>query len=166
MGDCGVSRSRDFGDDRRELRTGPATRRKERRDERVGSRKRPLKIGIMLPESEREMAGDTAVWADFLAIACAIPNITCYESLVRTNPVIIEDGIGSDGCISPPDVPGVGWETETVWRGPPAGSGRPCAGHPGSPDVGLPIDRLNRAPAVRHIRFGTARWGTSVSWSG
>ena len=25
-------------------------------------RKRPLKIGIMLPESEREMAGDTAGW--------------------------------------------------------------------------------------------------------
>ena len=33
------------------------------------SRKRPLKIGIMLPESEREMAGDTAGWADFLAMA-------------------------------------------------------------------------------------------------
>jgi alkanesulfonate monooxygenase SsuD/methylene tetrahydromethanopterin reductase-like flavin-dependent oxidoreductase (luciferase family) len=33
------------------------------------SRKRPLKIGIMLPESEREMAGATAGWADFLAMA-------------------------------------------------------------------------------------------------
>jgi alkanesulfonate monooxygenase SsuD/methylene tetrahydromethanopterin reductase-like flavin-dependent oxidoreductase (luciferase family) len=32
-------------------------------------RKRPLKIGIMLPESEREMAGDTAGWRDFLAMA-------------------------------------------------------------------------------------------------
>jgi alkanesulfonate monooxygenase SsuD/methylene tetrahydromethanopterin reductase-like flavin-dependent oxidoreductase (luciferase family) len=32
-------------------------------------RTRPLKIGIMLPESEREMAGDTAGWADFLAMA-------------------------------------------------------------------------------------------------
>lgn len=31
--------------------------------------KRPLKIGIMLPESEREMAGDTAGWSDFLAMA-------------------------------------------------------------------------------------------------
>lgn len=30
---------------------------------------RPLKIGIMLPESEREMAGDTAGWSDFLAMA-------------------------------------------------------------------------------------------------
>jgi alkanesulfonate monooxygenase SsuD/methylene tetrahydromethanopterin reductase-like flavin-dependent oxidoreductase (luciferase family) len=30
--------------------------------------KRPLKIGIMLPESEREMAGDTAGWRDFLAM--------------------------------------------------------------------------------------------------
>ena len=29
------------------------------------TRKRPLKIGIMLPESEREMAGATAGWADF-----------------------------------------------------------------------------------------------------
>lgn len=33
------------------------------------SRKRPLKIGIMLPESEREMAGDTAGWSDFMAMA-------------------------------------------------------------------------------------------------
>ena len=33
------------------------------------SRKRPLKIGIMLPESEREMAGATAGWSDFLAMA-------------------------------------------------------------------------------------------------
>ncbi|HKG25423.1 MAG TPA: LLM class flavin-dependent oxidoreductase, partial [Thermomicrobiales bacterium] len=32
-------------------------------------RKRPLKVGIMLPESEREMAGDTAGWSDFLAMA-------------------------------------------------------------------------------------------------
>jgi L-alanine-DL-glutamate epimerase-like enolase superfamily enzyme len=46
-----------------------------------------------------------------LAIACAIPNTTYYESLVRTNPIIVEDGIGPDGCISPPDVPGIGWET-------------------------------------------------------
>ncbi|CAN5859812.1 LLM class flavin-dependent oxidoreductase [soil metagenome] len=30
--------------------------------------KRPLKVGIMLPESEREMAGDTAGWADLLAM--------------------------------------------------------------------------------------------------
>jgi alkanesulfonate monooxygenase SsuD/methylene tetrahydromethanopterin reductase-like flavin-dependent oxidoreductase (luciferase family) len=30
--------------------------------------KRPLKIGIMLPESEREMAGDTAGWSDLLAM--------------------------------------------------------------------------------------------------
>jgi alkanesulfonate monooxygenase SsuD/methylene tetrahydromethanopterin reductase-like flavin-dependent oxidoreductase (luciferase family) len=33
------------------------------------SGKRPLKIGIMLPESEREMAGETAGWADFVAMA-------------------------------------------------------------------------------------------------
>ncbi|MEZ4504830.1 MAG: hypothetical protein R2848_02945 [Thermomicrobiales bacterium] len=30
--------------------------------------KRPLKIGIMLPESEREMAGATAGWNDQLAM--------------------------------------------------------------------------------------------------
>jgi probable F420-dependent oxidoreductase len=33
---------------------------------------RPLKIGIMLPESEREMAGETARWTDFLVMARAI----------------------------------------------------------------------------------------------
>jgi alkanesulfonate monooxygenase SsuD/methylene tetrahydromethanopterin reductase-like flavin-dependent oxidoreductase (luciferase family) len=31
-------------------------------------RRRPLKIGIMLPESEREMAGATARWSDLLAL--------------------------------------------------------------------------------------------------
>ena len=45
-----------------------------------------------------------------LHVACAIPNTTWYESLVRTNPIIVEDGIGPDGCISPPDVPGIGWD--------------------------------------------------------
>ncbi len=30
--------------------------------------RRALKVGIMLPESEREMAGDTAGWSDFLAM--------------------------------------------------------------------------------------------------
>lgn len=44
-----------------------------------------------------------------LAIACAIPNTTWYESLVKTNPIIVEPGIGRDGCISPPNVPGIGW---------------------------------------------------------
>lgn len=46
-----------------------------------------------------------------LHIACAIPNTTYYESLVRTNPIRVEAGIGPDGCISPPDIPGIGWET-------------------------------------------------------
>ena len=32
------------------------------------ARKRPLKVGIMLPESEREMSGDTAGWDDLLAM--------------------------------------------------------------------------------------------------
>lgn len=33
---------------------------------------RPIKIGIMLPESEREMAGATAGWSDFVAMARTI----------------------------------------------------------------------------------------------
>jgi L-alanine-DL-glutamate epimerase-like enolase superfamily enzyme len=45
-----------------------------------------------------------------LHLACAIPNTTYYESLVTTNPVIVEAGIGRDGCISPPNVPGIGWD--------------------------------------------------------
>ncbi len=40
------------------------------------------------------------------------PNTTYYESLVRANPIIVEDGIGPDGCISPPEDPDIGWETE------------------------------------------------------
>ncbi len=45
-----------------------------------------------------------------LHLACAIPNTTWYESLVMGNPVVIEPGIGPDGAISPPDVPGIGWD--------------------------------------------------------
>jgi len=45
-----------------------------------------------------------------LHLACAIPNTTYYESLVYSNPIQVEPGIGPDGCISPPDVPGIGWE--------------------------------------------------------
>jgi L-alanine-DL-glutamate epimerase-like enolase superfamily enzyme len=44
-----------------------------------------------------------------LHLACAIPNTTYYESLVKSNPIIVEPGIGRDGAISPPQVPGVGW---------------------------------------------------------
>jgi L-alanine-DL-glutamate epimerase-like enolase superfamily enzyme len=44
-----------------------------------------------------------------LAIACAIPNNTFYESLVYSLDLEVEDGIGRDGCISPPDLPGIGW---------------------------------------------------------
>lgn len=42
--------------------------------------KRPLKIGIMLPESEREMAGDTAGWSDFLEMAKTIEQLG-FDSL-------------------------------------------------------------------------------------
>lgn len=41
---------------------------------------RPLKIGIMLPESEREMAGETAGWKDFLAMAKRTEELG-YDSL-------------------------------------------------------------------------------------
>lgn len=42
--------------------------------------KRPLKVGIMLPESEREMAGDTAGWSDFLEMARTIEDLG-FDSL-------------------------------------------------------------------------------------
>jgi L-alanine-DL-glutamate epimerase-like enolase superfamily enzyme len=45
-----------------------------------------------------------------LHLACAIPNSTYYESLVTTLPIEVEPGIGRDGAISPPQVPGIGWE--------------------------------------------------------
>ena len=53
-----------------------------------------------------------------LHLACAIPNTTYYESLVTCNPIDVEPGIGRDGCISPPDVPGIGWDTELAPRKP------------------------------------------------
>jgi L-alanine-DL-glutamate epimerase-like enolase superfamily enzyme len=48
-----------------------------------------------------------------LHVACAIPNTTYYESLVRTNPIKVEPGIGPDGCISPPGIPGIGWDASS-----------------------------------------------------
>lgn len=44
-----------------------------------------------------------------LHLACAIPNTSYYESLVYSLDLEVEPGIGRDGCISPPDVPGIGW---------------------------------------------------------
>ncbi len=41
---------------------------------------RPLKVGIMLPESEREMAGATAGWSDFLEMARTIEDVG-FDSL-------------------------------------------------------------------------------------
>ncbi|MBA3643900.1 MAG: racemase [Chloroflexia bacterium] len=46
-----------------------------------------------------------------LHLACAIPNTTYYESLITSLPIDVEPGIGNDGAISPPHVPGIGWET-------------------------------------------------------
>jgi alkanesulfonate monooxygenase SsuD/methylene tetrahydromethanopterin reductase-like flavin-dependent oxidoreductase (luciferase family) len=43
--------------------------------DRQGESQRPLKIGIMLPESEREMAGDTAGWDDLLAMTLKIEEL-------------------------------------------------------------------------------------------
>ena len=42
-----------------------------------------------------------------LHIACAIPNTTYYESLVSTNPVVVEPGIDANGTIGPGDAPGI-----------------------------------------------------------
>jgi L-alanine-DL-glutamate epimerase-like enolase superfamily enzyme len=47
-----------------------------------------------------------------LHLACAIPNTTYYESLIPCNPIVVESGIGPDGAISPPHVPGIGWTEE------------------------------------------------------
>jgi alkanesulfonate monooxygenase SsuD/methylene tetrahydromethanopterin reductase-like flavin-dependent oxidoreductase (luciferase family) len=44
------------------------------------SSNRPIKIGIMLPESEREMAGETARWSDFLEMARTIEELG-FDSL-------------------------------------------------------------------------------------
>ena len=44
-----------------------------------------------------------------LHLACAVPNNTYYESLVFSLDLDVEAGIGRDGCISPPNVPGIGW---------------------------------------------------------
>jgi alkanesulfonate monooxygenase SsuD/methylene tetrahydromethanopterin reductase-like flavin-dependent oxidoreductase (luciferase family) len=50
------------------------------RQQKEGPSMRPLKIGIMLPESEREMAGDTAGWQDFLRMARTIESLG-FDSL-------------------------------------------------------------------------------------
>ncbi len=47
-----------------------------------------------------------------LHLACAIPNTTYYESLITANPIVVEAGIGRDGAISPPTVPGIGWPAD------------------------------------------------------
>ena len=44
-----------------------------------------------------------------LHLACAIPNTTWIRIAGYSNPIDVEAGIGRDGCISPPDVAGIGW---------------------------------------------------------
>ena len=46
-----------------------------------------------------------------LHLGCAVRNNTWYESLVYSTTLDPEPGIGRDGCISPPNAPGFGWET-------------------------------------------------------
>lgn len=53
------------------------------------ARKRPLKVGIMLPESEREMAGGTARWLDFLAMAKKIEELG-FDSLWFADHLFVE----------------------------------------------------------------------------
>ncbi|MER3485487.1 MAG: LLM class F420-dependent oxidoreductase [Chloroflexota bacterium] len=53
------------------------------------ARKRPLKIGIMLPESEREMAGETARWKDLLAMARATEELG-FDSLLFADHLLMK----------------------------------------------------------------------------
>ncbi len=62
------------------------------------SSKRPLKIGIMLPESEREMAGETAGWSDFLAMAQRIEALG-FDSLWFADHLLMQvDGHEKQGA--------------------------------------------------------------------
>lgn len=47
-----------------------------------------------------------------LHLAAAVPNNTYYEAMVLTNPITVEPAVGSDGCVSPPTCPGVGFGAE------------------------------------------------------
>ncbi len=38
-------------------------------------RKRPLKLGLVLPEAERDMGGKTAGWSDYVAMARLIEDM-------------------------------------------------------------------------------------------
>jgi L-alanine-DL-glutamate epimerase-like enolase superfamily enzyme len=63
-----------------------------------------------------------------LHLACAIPNTTYYESLVTSNPIDVEKGIGRDGMIGPPQAPGIGWPDDIAATGP-ASKQAQSAGH-------------------------------------
>jgi L-alanine-DL-glutamate epimerase-like enolase superfamily enzyme len=47
-----------------------------------------------------------------LQVCLAIRNNTYYESLVDSNPIVVEPGIGRDGRIHAPESPGVGFEVD------------------------------------------------------
>jgi L-alanine-DL-glutamate epimerase-like enolase superfamily enzyme len=49
-----------------------------------------------------------------LHLACAIPNTSYYEIIVCDDPIVLRKEIDADGCVAPPNVPGIGetydWE--------------------------------------------------------
>jgi L-alanine-DL-glutamate epimerase-like enolase superfamily enzyme len=45
-------------------------------------------------------------------LAVAVRNNTYYESMVLTNPVQIEPGVGRDGMVRAPMTPGIGYEMD------------------------------------------------------
>lgn len=47
-----------------------------------------------------------------LQIALAIRNNSFYESLIPCNPIVVEPGIGADGTIGAPSLPGVGFDVD------------------------------------------------------
>jgi L-alanine-DL-glutamate epimerase-like enolase superfamily enzyme len=45
-------------------------------------------------------------------LAAAVRNNSYYESMVLTNPVRVEPGVGSDGHVKAPLAPGIGFEID------------------------------------------------------
>jgi L-alanine-DL-glutamate epimerase-like enolase superfamily enzyme len=45
-------------------------------------------------------------------LAAAVRNNSFYESMVLTNPISVEPGVGADGHIRPPEAPGIGFDVD------------------------------------------------------
>jgi len=45
-------------------------------------------------------------------LAAAFRNSSYYESMVLTNPISVEPGVGPDGCVRAPMAPGIGFEID------------------------------------------------------